>query len=436
MTEILDAPVEVQDAPNAVELPRLQREIRFVNTTFSYTGDRPQLQNCSLVIPAGKHVAVVGPSGAGKSTIIQLLLRFYDPQQGQILFDDVDLRTVRQTSLHDQVSIVFQDTFVFNTSIRENLRYARPDATDAEIEQAARDAEIHDFILTLPDGYDTPVGERGGRLSGGQRQRIAIARALLRKPAVLLLDEATSALDAQTESQIQATLLAVSGGITTVAVTTGWRRPRRLTTSSCWKRGVLTEQGTHAELMALHGTYARLYEEQQGAAASGVPVTMETNRLQRVPLFASLAPEVLAALASQLTPERFADGDLIGRQGELADKMYVIERGRVEVFVETPTGERQIAILHDGDYFGEIAMLLDTPRLASARAMGAVQGLALTKADMNAVIARWPEVGEQLVPVTQQRLATFRAGAGADGANAAASVGADGGNGAVGAAPS
>ena len=219
VTEILDAPVEVQDAPNAVELPRLQREIRFVNTTFSYTGDRPQLQNCSLVIPAGKHVAVVGPSGAGKSTIIQLLLRFYDPQQGQILFDDVDLRTVRQTSLHDQVSIVFQDTFVFNTSIRENLRYARPDATDAEIEQAARDAEIHDFILTLPDGYDTPVGERGGRLSGGQRQRIAIARALLRKPAVLLLDEATSALDAQTESQIQATLLAVSGGMTTVAVT-------------------------------------------------------------------------------------------------------------------------------------------------------------------------------------------------------------------------
>jgi ATP-binding cassette subfamily B protein len=420
VAEILDAPVEVQDAPNAAALPRVQKDIRLDNVTFSYTGDRPQLQNVSLMVPAGKHVALVGPSGCGKSTILQLLLRFYDPQQGQVLYDDTDVRGVRQTSLHDQVSIVFQDTFVFNTSIRENLRYGRIDATDAEIEAAARQAEIHDFILTLPEGYDTAVGERGGRLSGGQRQRLAIARALLRNPAVLLLDEATSALDPQTEASIQATLGRISAGLTTIAVTHRLAQAAQSDHIFVLQAGVLIEQGTHADLMAANGLYAHLYEEQQGAVEAGAAVSLESTRLQRVPLFAQLPPDALAAIASRLTPERFADGQIIGRQGDVGDKMAILDRGQVEVFAETPAGERQVAILHEGDYFGEMSLLLDTPRLATGRAMGAVQLLTLSKADLDAIMAHWPEVREQMLPLTEQRLAALQAGAPAPGPDGAA----------------
>jgi ATP-binding cassette subfamily B protein len=410
----------VQDAPNAAALPRVQKDIRLDNVTFSYTGDRPQLQNVSLMVPAGKHVALVGPSGCGKSTILQLLLRFYDPQQGQVLYDDTDVRGVRQTSLHDQVSIVFQDTFVFNTSIRENLRYGRIDATDAEIEAAARQAEIHDFILTLPEGYDTAVGERGGRLSGGQRQRLAIARALLRNPAVLLLDEATSALDPQTEASIQATLGRISAGLTTIAVTHRLAQAAQSDHIFVLQAGVLIEQGTHADLMAANGLYAHLYEEQQGAVEAGAAVSLESTRLQRVPLFAQLPPDALAAIASRLTPERFADGQIIGRQGDVGDKMAILDRGQVEVFAETPAGERQVAILHEGDYFGEMSLLLDTPRLATGRAMGAVQLLTLSKADLDAIMAHWPEVREQMLPLTEQRLAALQAGAPAPGPDGAA----------------
>jgi ATP-binding cassette subfamily B protein len=406
VVQILDERVEVADEPDAVELPRLQHELRFDNVWFSYTGDRPTLQNVSLSIPAGSHVAIVGPSGAGKSSVINLLLRFYDPQQGQILLDGVDLRTGTQASLRDQMAVVFQDTFVFNTTIRENLAYGRLGATDEEIIAAARQAEIHDFILTLPAGYDTVVGERGARLSGGQRQRLAIARALLRNPAILLLDEATSALDPETEAQIQATLSQVTQQLTTIAVTHRLASAANADRIFVLNGGVLVEQGTHAELMAARGLYARLYEEQQGAALAGVVPSIEASRLRRVPLFADLPPEALAAIASRLVLERFAPGDTIIRQGDLGDRLYLIDRGQVEVTAHNgPTGAQHLNTLHEGDYFGEIALLLDIPRTASVNALGPVQLLSLSKADFRQLVERLPDIAQRLAPTVQGRLA-------------------------------
>ena len=213
--ELLDEQPEVMDGPDAKPLPRLSEEIRLDGVDFSYTGEQTNLQGVSIAIPAGRSVAFVGPSGSGKSTLLNLLMRFYDPDEGFVSVDGYDLRKVTQESLRAQIGAVFQDTFLFNVTVRENIRLGKLEATDEEVEAAARSAEIHDFVLELPHGYETVVGERGGRLSGGQRQRIALARAILRDPAILVLDEPTSALDPQTEAAINATLAKLSEGRTT-----------------------------------------------------------------------------------------------------------------------------------------------------------------------------------------------------------------------------
>ncbi|MEG4224553.1 ABC transporter ATP-binding protein [Microcoleus sp. N9_B2] len=197
---------QVQDAPDAIELPHFSQEIRFDSVSFSYSSERKGINNLSLTIKKGDFVVFVGHSGAGKSTIVNLLTRFYDPDKGSILFDGIDLRSCAQKSLREQIGLVSQEVILFNTSIRENIRMGYLEATDEQVETAAKNAEIHKFILTLPQGYDTPVGDRGGQLSGGQRQRIALARALVRNPAILILDEATSALDPATEVEIMNTI--------------------------------------------------------------------------------------------------------------------------------------------------------------------------------------------------------------------------------------
>ena len=260
--DLLGQRPQVVDVPGAHPLPRLAREIRFADVTFSYNGGQSQLDHVSLTIPAGETVAIVGPSGAGKSTILSLITRLYDVTAGAVTIDGHDLRQVTQDSLRAQIGVVLQETFLFNTTVRENIRLGKLDATDAEIEAAARAAEIHDLIVSLPQGYDTPTGELGGLLSGGQRQRIAIARAILREPTILILDEATSALDPATEAAIIATLERLARKRTVLVVTHRLAAVQHADRIFVVDSGCVVEEGRHHELLDRRGLYHELWWKQ------------------------------------------------------------------------------------------------------------------------------------------------------------------------------
>ena len=395
--ELLKAQPAIADSPNARSVPRLSQAIQFEHVTFSYSDGQPTLRDLNMDFPAGASLALVGPSGAGKSTVLNLLLRFYDPQQGRVLFDGVDLREATLASVRGQMGTVFQDNVLFNISIRENIRLGKLDATDAEVEEAAKEAEIHDFIMSMPQGYDTVVGEQGSRLSGGQRQRLAIARAIIRNPAILLLDEATSALDSHTEAAINATLRSIARGRTTISVTHRLSNVVHADRIYVLDRGVLKEQGTHDELLQRDGLYAQLWREQSGAAAQAQDAGVEVARLQQIPLFIELDPALLAACAKRFSLERHAAGEVIIGQGDIGDKLYLIVQGQVEVLAADTGGrQRLLAVLWAGDHFGEMALLYDMPRTATVRARTPVQLYSLSKEDFNALLATVPGLRDQL----------------------------------------
>jgi subfamily B ATP-binding cassette protein MsbA len=255
----LDVEPEVRDRPGAPPLPRGKATIRFEAVDFAYgPADAPTLENISFEVHRGETVALVGPSGGGKSTILNLIPRFYDPTAGHVRIDGHDLREVGLHSLRDQIALVTQEPFLFDDSIRANIAYARPEASQGEIEQAAREAAAHDFILGLPDGYDTVVGEAGARLSGGQRQRIAIARAFLKDAPILLLDEATSALDAESEAQVQVALKRLMTGRATILIAHRLSTVRGADRIYVIDKGRIVETGDHESLVRKRGLYARL----------------------------------------------------------------------------------------------------------------------------------------------------------------------------------
>lgn len=262
LDDLLAEPPEAIDPTAASELlPRLSREIRFDRVSFSYSGSERNLDEISFAIPAGRSVAFVGRSGSGKSTVLNLLARFYTTADGSITVDGRDLNRVSQESLRAQIGTVFQDTYLFNTTVRENIRQGRLDASNAEVEEAARAAEIHAFIAGLPHGYDTPVGEMGGFLSGGQRQRLALARAILRHPTILVLDEATSALDPATEAAVNATLEKLARSCTLIAVTHRLSATVNMDRIFVLDQGKLVEQGTHKELLNRKGVYFGMWQD-------------------------------------------------------------------------------------------------------------------------------------------------------------------------------
>ncbi len=261
--EYLDMDPEVSDRPSARPLPASAGDVRFEHVTFTYkAGHRPALADVSFEIPAGRMAALVGPSGAGKTTATYLVPRFYDPQSGRVCIGGHDLRDVALRSLAAHVGMVTQETFLFHATVRENLLYARPQATGAELEAAVRAANIYDFISALPDGYDTIVGERGFKLSGGERQRLSIARAILKDPRILVLDEATSSLDSESEAAIQAAMIPLMKGRTTLVIAHRLSTVLAADVILVLEHGRLVEQGTHPELLALNGLYTRLYERQ------------------------------------------------------------------------------------------------------------------------------------------------------------------------------
>ena len=259
--EYLDLLVEVDDpaAPVDVDPARVEGHVRVEDVTFTYTGsDAAAVAGITLDVPAGSSLALVGETGSGKSTLAALIARLYDPGAGRITIDAIDLRDMRLADLARIVGVVSQETYLLHTTIRENLRYARPDATDADIEAAAKAAQIHDQIASLPDGYDTVVGSRGHRFSGGEKQRIAIARTLLRDPRVLVLDEATSALDTETERAVQRALDELSRGRTTITIAHRLSTVRAADQIVVIDHGRIVESGTHDNLVARHGRYASL----------------------------------------------------------------------------------------------------------------------------------------------------------------------------------
>ena len=279
--EVLAVRPDVRNRPGALPLAAAEvergradefvaGEVRYRGVRFGYDGEHEVLRGLDLAIPAGTTVALVGPSGGGKTTTCSLLPRFYDPGAGSVEIDGIDVRDVTVETLREAIGIVQQDVYLFGGTVRENIAYGRPDASDDQIVEAARRANIHGFVMGLPEGYDTFVGERGARLSGGQKQRIAIARVFLRNPRILILDEATSALDNESERAIQASLEELSEGRTTLVIAHRLSTIRGADLIAVVEDGRVVEQGTHDELLELGGTYARYYEMQFGRPSEGL----------------------------------------------------------------------------------------------------------------------------------------------------------------------
>jgi ATP-binding cassette subfamily B protein len=297
MFALLHEPAEVVDRPGAKPLRVKKGAIKFENVSFAYDAERPILKDVSFEVPAGNMVAIVGPSGAGKSTISRILFRFYELSGGRVSIDGQNISDVTQASLRAAIGMVPQDTVLFNDTIEYNIRYGKPDASPAEVREAARLAQIDDFIMTLPLGYHSLVGERGLKLSGGEKQRVAIARTILKAPPILMLDEATSALDSHTEREIQDALERVARERTSLVIAHRLSTVVHADNIIVLDQGQIVEQGTHPELLAKGGLYASLWARQREAdeARERLAHALEEEALKESRAAERLEDEALAS---------------------------------------------------------------------------------------------------------------------------------------------
>lgn len=406
--ELLDEAPAVVERSDARPLPLLSSGIKFENVTFGYTLDQNNLVNVNMELPKGSRIAFVGHSGCGKSTNLNLIMRFYDPQAGSVMFDGIDLRDAQIDSLYNQVGIVFQESFLFNMSVRENIRLGKAGATDVEVEEAAKSAELHDIIMQMPDGYDTIVGERGGRLSGGQRQRVAIARALIRNPSLIILDEATSALDPSTEAAINETLERVSEGRTVIAVTHRLKSVVKYDHIYVFQEGQVVEYGSHKGLLYRGGTYAGMWRRQSGTVLSptGDLRVTDVNILRDVPLFKDLDQSYLQEISDMFITERVPPGRTIITEGDEGSRFYIIIRGKVAVSAMGDDGQsHRVATLDDGDYFGEIALLTGSQTTATVETLMPSIFLILQREQLQKLMHQHADLGAQVRQALKRRMA-------------------------------
>jgi ATP-binding cassette subfamily B protein len=407
---LLRDPAPVPDARDPRLLAPLHHEIVFHDVSYSY-GEDAALTDVTAKIAKGTHTALVGPAGAGKSTMLRLLMRLQDPQKGSVLIDEVPIKSVSQSSLRSRLGVVLPENFIFNASVRENIRLSQPDASEEKLRDLAKALGIVESPTQLPRGLDTVVGENGFILSGEMRQRVALARALLRNPDVLLLDEIGAQLDPAEEIAIHKTLQATTGGRTVISAT------HRLSTASdsnlilVMNDTKIVEQGTHAELLALDGFYASLWRKQSGFTFSedGRLVEADPARLKLLPIFEKIPDEMLVEMAPYFVAETFPAGREIVARGDPGDRFYVIVRGVAEVWraareTEAVGAEEElVSTLDDGDCFGEMALLTDLPREETVRTTTVCTCISLGRGQFDRVVDKSPEL-RQLITETTARL--------------------------------
>jgi len=367
--ELLYEPAYAVESNDARPMPVFDKDIQFKDVTFSHDGSQTSLRHLNTTLHKHNITAIVGSSGSGKSTLFSLLLRLYDPTEGVVEIDGNNLRGLALSSLRERIAIVFQEPQLINASIVDNIRIGKPDATLDEVQQAARVAEIHHFIESLPEGYNSILYDQGKHLSGGQKQRFALAAALLRRPQILLLDEVTSALDPATEAAILLTIQNIRHQCSVIMSTHRLAIAEHADDILVMDGGFAVEQGSHESLIANGKVYSELWRKQSGFTIGEQNVTVTPERLKSIPLFSLLEQDLLAELASQFTTERFAENETIFSEGNPGDKFYVLVRGRVAI--NTTSGNRPLllSVLEDGDYFGEMALRNDVNRTATAQAL-------------------------------------------------------------------
>jgi len=405
MLDLLAQRERTRVSPDALPIEGVQQEIAFRDINFGYHDDKLILKGADFKVRAGQSVAIVGSSGCGKSTILKILMRLNEPLSGSVTFDGKDTKEIDLDSYYSHISSVLQEHHLIRGTIIENIAFGTPGVTREKVIEVAKLAQIHDFITTLPGGYDTIVDDRGSSLSGGQRQRIAIARAFVRKSDILILDEPTSMLDPETETEVNAAFLQIAQGRTMIMVTHRLAACREFDKIVVLNKGCVEEEGTHAELLSRNGFYAALWNKQNGFTFNDEGYARVTpERLRSIPIFSNLDLDTLSDLSEHFLTETFDPGAMIITEGAKGDKFYIAVRGMLQVLKKGPDGmDKEIVVLGDGDYFGEIALLKSIPRTASIRAISHTSCLALSRERFLRLVESQPHLLSALEEAMESR---------------------------------